>query len=113
MVPSGYRVIESMPVTRNGKKDRRRLEQEEEVEEGRERGVEEGGGRPRSPIEDILAGIWEGVLRLDHVGTNDNFFDIGGHSLLAMQVISRAEAALNVELSLQSLFEAPRLSDFA
>src|SRR3970282_2073754 len=62
---------------------------------------------PRSPTEEILAGIWAEVLKLDPVGIHDNFFDLGGHSLLATQVISRVREAFQMDLPLRIIFEKP------
>ena len=68
---------------------------------------------PRSPIEEIVAGIWVEVLRLEKVGAFDNFFDLGGHSLLATQVISRLRDVCGVELTLRNCLEAPTVTALA
>ena len=68
---------------------------------------------PRSPIEQTLADIWAEVLGLSSVGVHDNFFDIGGHSLMATQVVSRTRLSFRVELPLQALFEAPTVAELA
>jgi hypothetical protein len=65
---------------------------------------------PRTPIEEMLAEIWSAVLGVSQVGVNDNFFSIGGHSLLGTVMISRVRDALRVELQLLSLFEAPTVA---
>src|SRR6267142_2519108 len=105
MVPWAYVVMESLPLTANGKLDRRGLPQPE-----RERGSESSYVAPRTAVEEILCGIWAEVLRLERVGVEDNFFELGGHSLLATQVISRVREVFETELPLQSLFEEPTVA---
>src|SRR4029079_6443166 len=68
---------------------------------------------PRSPLETAVAEVWRDVLALDRIGVHDNFFDLGGHSVLAAQAIARLSRMLKVEVSLQHLFEAPTLAQFA
>jgi acyl carrier protein len=102
MVPSTIVRLERLPLTANGKLDRRALPEAETA------GIESGGYEaPRDEAEEILSGIWAQVLKLERVGIRDNFFDLGGHSLLATQVISRVRQALEIELPLRTLFESP------
>ncbi|WP_246805543.1 condensation domain-containing protein, partial [Mesorhizobium mediterraneum] len=68
---------------------------------------------PRTPIQDLLAGIWANVLGVERVGADDNFFDLGGHSLTAMQVASRIEDALRTRLPLRLVFERPTVAGLA
>ncbi|MBV9624350.1 MAG: amino acid adenylation domain-containing protein, partial [Acidobacteria bacterium] len=68
---------------------------------------------PRTPIEEMVAGTWSELLKLERIGVHDDFFALGGHSLLATQVMARVRQTLNVELPLRTLFEAPRLAEFA
>jgi amino acid adenylation domain-containing protein len=100
MVPGAVVMLEEMPLTVNGKVDRQAMPAPEYVkQEGRE------GGKARSAVEKIVAGIWEEVLKVEGVGVGDNFFELGGHSLLATQVISRTRKAFGIELPMRVLFE--------
>jgi amino acid adenylation domain-containing protein/non-ribosomal peptide synthase protein (TIGR01720 family) len=108
MVPSAIVILESLPLTPNGKVDRRALPASEPSSELLEKYV-----APRSPIEEILALIWQQVLKVELVGRHDNFFELGGHSLLATQLISRVRNGLKVELPLRSLFAAPTIAQLA
>jgi amino acid adenylation domain-containing protein len=109
MIPSAFVRLEQMPLTANGKLDRRALPA---PEDGR---LETGGGyiAPRTPLEEVLTNIWAEVLRVEGVSVEANFFELGGHSLLATQVISRIREACQVELPLRTLFESPRVSELA
>jgi acyl carrier protein len=69
--------------------------------------------KPRNALEQALAEIWAGVLRLESIGVHDNFFEIGGHSLLAVKIISRIYDLYGVEPPLESLFESPTIAGLA
>ena len=75
--------------------------------------TETGGVKARSATEEIVAGIWASLLRIEQPGIHDNFFQLGGNSLLAVQVISRVRQALGVEMPLRAMFEDPTLAGFA
>ena len=107
MVPSSYVLIEKMPLTPNGKIDRAALESLEHVPEAI------GPDEPLTPIESLLSSIWAGLLDLEVVRATDNFFNVGGHSLLAMRLMSRIRESFNVEVPLRSLFERPTLAELA
>ncbi|HVR95834.1 MAG TPA: amino acid adenylation domain-containing protein, partial [Thermoanaerobaculia bacterium] len=107
MVPAVFVQLERLPLTANGKVDRKALPAPER------QGSEESWAAPRTPVEEILAGMWAELFGLDRVGAHDHFFELGGHSLLATQVISRLRGAFGVELPLRALFEAPVLADLA
>ncbi|MEP7339283.1 MAG: amino acid adenylation domain-containing protein [Acidobacteriota bacterium] len=107
MIPSAYVPLDRMPLTRNGKVDRRALPNPVETDRA------EATVPPRNYIEETVLGIWREVLRVDGIGVHDNFFELGGHSLIATQVISRIRAALQIDLPLRSIFEQPTIASFA
>ncbi|MEH2140423.1 amino acid adenylation domain-containing protein [Nostoc sp.] len=109
MIPSAFVEMESFPLTPNGKVNRRALP--EPTTNRPELG--QTFALPRTPTEEILAGIWRDVLGLEQVGIYDNFFDLGGHSLLATQVIALTRKAFGIELPLLSLFESPAIAPLA
>ncbi|MBV8200961.1 MAG: amino acid adenylation domain-containing protein, partial [Acidobacteria bacterium] len=112
MVPEAWVLLDALPLTANGKVDRRALPA---PELRRPAGDDEHAAfaAPRNPIEELVAGIWSEVLGVEPIGIHDRFFDLGGHSLLATQVISRLRHALGIEVPLRALFEAPVLADLA
>ena len=110
MVPSAWALLDALPQTPTGKLDRgalSRIEPQVGADEG------EPFVGPRTPAEELLAGIWAEVLGVPRVGIHDDFFQLGGHSLLATQVTSRIREALGVDLPLRRLFEASTLSAMA
>ncbi|MBG1267392.1 non-ribosomal peptide synthetase/type I polyketide synthase [Nostoc sp. WHI] len=109
MIPAAFMVLETIPLTPNGKVNYRELP----APEISRAGLEASFIAPRNPIEEILAQIWVDVLGVKQVGIHDNFFELGGHSLIATQLISRIRTALKVELPLRSLFEASTVADLA
>ncbi|WIX90621.1 non-ribosomal peptide synthetase [Amycolatopsis sp. DG1A-15b] len=106
MVPGAYLVLDRFPLTAHGKIDRKALPAPEQHTGTTARG-------PRTPVEATLCEIWADVLGVDEVGIDDDFFVIGGHSLLANSVVSRVRSALDAELSIRDLFEARTVSRLA
>jgi amino acid adenylation domain-containing protein len=108
MIPNAFVFLKKMPLTPNGKIDRQAL-----PTSGLNFGQEDDYVAPRGTAEKLLCDIWADVLCIDRVGINDNFFAIGGHSLRAIQVISRVRDAFEVDLPLRSVFEAATVSGLA
>ncbi|WP_426109355.1 amino acid adenylation domain-containing protein [Pseudomonas sp. TWR1-1-4] len=106
MVPAHFMFLAQMPLTPNGKLDRKGLPQPDTAQS---QGV---WVEPVTPLQQQVAAIWAQVLGAERIGLNDHFFELGGHSLLAMQVISRVRQLLGREVALRTLFEAPQLEGF-
>lgn len=109
MIPTRFVQVESFPLTRNGKIDRVRLQALEEA--GMDTGI--AYVEPGSETERRLAAVWQEVLGVERVGTGDDFFALGGHSLLVTRVISRVREIFKLELPINSMFEDPTLAGFA
>jgi amino acid adenylation domain-containing protein len=109
MVPSAFMFLESLPLSSNGKIDRKAL-------------PAPGPGRidvvaeyvaPRNPLEETIARVWSEVLELERIGVHDDFFDLGGHSLQSVQLVARLTAALNRRVSVKMIFQAPTVAELA
>ncbi|HKG15554.1 MAG TPA: condensation domain-containing protein, partial [Pyrinomonadaceae bacterium] len=102
MIPSYFVTLDRLPLTPNGKVDKRALPEPEAAAGG-----EEPDAQPRTPLEELVAGLWSEVLGVGGVGPESDFFESGGHSLLATQAVSRLRRLLGVEVALRELFEHP------
>lgn len=109
MLPSQFVMLEAVPLTPNGKVDRRALPSAD----GTRPRLEKAFVAPRTGVEEVLARIWAEVLSLDQVGVHDEFFRLGGHSLLATRVVSKVRKEFKIELALRSLFERPTVAGLA
>jgi amino acid adenylation domain-containing protein len=109
MVPSDIVVIEHLPLTPNGKVDRDALPPPETPRTD----LATPYATAKTPLEEVLVGLWTEVLDLDRIDINDNFFEVGGHSLLAASLISLVRQRLKVEVPLKALFRAPTPALFA
>jgi acyl carrier protein len=108
MVPAAFVKLDALPLTLNGKLDRKELPapdsgayttQEYEA--------------PSGEVELVIAGIWQELLQVERVGRHDNFFELGAHSLLAIQALNRIQQALDVQISLHDIFAMPQLATLA
>jgi amino acid adenylation domain-containing protein len=107
MLPQRFVMVERMPLTPNGKRDRRALVALEAAQ------AEPAYEAPRTGTEQAVAAIWCAVLKLERVGIHENFFERGGHSLRVLVVLSRVQKVFGVELVLRTLFEAPTVAQLA
>ena len=108
MVPTVIMAMSTLPLTSNGKVDRRAL-----PNPVIERGVSKEYVAPQTPTETLLCKVFATVLDVEQVGVNDDFFELGGHSLLAAQVVARIRDALNTELQLRSIFDSANVASLA
>jgi len=109
MIPGSFGFLNALPLMPKGKVDRRALAHRTDLQTTSGVPYE----APRTVLEDILTGIWQDLLVLDHIGIHDNFFRIGGHSLLVTRVVARIQHEMGIELSLRSLFDAPTIAELA
>jgi amino acid adenylation domain-containing protein len=108
MLPSTFMTLESLPLTSNGKVNRRALP----VPEGRPR-LDQSYVAPRSEMDKKIVAIWRDILRVEKIGIHDNFFELGGQSLLATQLVSRIRDSFEIEVPLRQIFEFPTVAGLA
>lgn len=106
MVPSAFVLLDEIPLTPNGKINRKALPRPIPA-------TTDAYSAPRTPTEIAIAAVWSELIGVKHISIHDNFFALGGHSLLAMQVISRLRQALNTDIALRQLFEQPTVMALA
>jgi amino acid adenylation domain-containing protein len=109
MIPSVFVKMEALPLTPNGKINRLLLPMPETAKAD----TRETDALPKSELEKTIAGIWKEVLKVDRVGQNDNFFDLGGHSLLMTQVHLKLKEVINTDITMLDMFKYPTVSSLA
>ncbi len=109
MVPSAFVVLDRMPLTPSGKVNRRALP----APDRQRPALAQTLVTPRTPTEQAIAAIWQEVLGVEKVGVDDNFFDLGGHSLLLVQLHGRLAARLGIDVTVMDLFRYPTIGSFA
>jgi len=106
MIPAAFVLMDSFPLTTNGKLDRKALPEPEQINYHHYHA-------PRTALEQIIADIWSEVLNLEQIGVNDNFFELGGHSLSGARIISKIMKATHKDIKLADLYDAPTISQLA
>src|SRR5262249_45906121 len=102
MVPAALRQLDTLPLTPNGKVDRKALLELESQE-----AMEDGGSLPLTRTEELIAGVWSSLLEKSEIRRDDNFFNVGGHSLTSIQMLARLEKVFHREIELRAIFEFP------
>jgi acyl carrier protein len=109
MVPSAFVVLDSLPLTPNGKVDRQALPEPDRGSAD----LEQVYVAPRNASEQAIADIWAEILGVKRIGVHDNFFDRGGHSLKATQIVSRLRKMFGSEIPLRYMFQFPTIAELA
>jgi amino acid adenylation domain-containing protein len=109
MLPNNFVMLDRMPLTNNGKADRKALPEPDTLRPE----LLESYVAPRTQVEQQLSDIWSSMLGVERIGVNDNFFELGGHSLLATQFISAVREQFQIELPLHVIFDSPTVAGMA
>jgi len=109
MIPTAFVLIDAMPMTPNGKLDRTALPAPDFAVVRKTR----DSVPPSTNTEIRLAGIWESLLKVEKVGVHESFFDLGGHSIMAVRLMSQIRSAFGVQLPLHHIFRTPTISGLA
>ncbi len=109
MAPSTFVTVQEFPITANGKIDRRALAALRQTHHG----SRNNKAAPLTPVEEIIAGIWTQTLGIDRVGADDNFYDVGGHSLAAARIVDRVNRQLGARLEICDLLRSPTVAGLA
>jgi len=109
MIPSAFVLLDALPLTPNGKVNRRALPAPPRLRSE----LDSAFVAPRTPLEELLAGIWADVLDLDYIGIHDDFFALGGQSLLAARVMARVREASQLELPIRAIFDQSTVASLA
>jgi acyl carrier protein len=109
MAPSAFVLLDKLPLTSNGKIDRKALPAPDQTRPE----FEQCYVPPRSPIEEMLAAIWQEVLNIDRIGIHDNFFELGGHSLLAIVLCTKIEAKIGKPIQVELIFQFPTVNSLS
>jgi hypothetical protein len=106
MVPAKILQLEQLPLTTNGKVDRQRLPAPQSIEQKATRNSEQ----IYTPIEEVMLGVWQQVLEVKEIGRDEDFFRMGGHSLLGTRLTARLQTIFGVAVPITWLFEAPTVA---
>ncbi len=111
LLPAVFMPLPALPLTPNGKVDRKALERQAAA--GLRSGAAAEPVAPRNPLEEVLAEIWAELLEVESVGVHDDFFALGGHSLLGVRLTARVRDLCGVQLPLRAVFQAPTVAGLA